>query len=1083
MPPVIPIITAVASVALGVIASVIAPEPKAISAPAPTPITPPPEQRRRPRSRTVTYRQAAVTRKLPFGEVVLSGPITFYEAQNGNSRHHMIVTLGDAPDAPWDSMPIVWLDDTPVFESDLSGTKVVSGKFANNVRIHKGLGGPDQQAKPFVVNNIGRLDSNFRGRGVAYIYVRFDWDPDLFPNGLPNVRVLARTNAPLDTRDQTRRYNPNAALALHEYCRLDQRPGLAFEAADVETAATDAAANICDEMVDARPVGHIVWKVTTSNDRLSLAVKERGAPIRLQTGDRLELAAAPGGSLPSPIAPETDYYAIVDRLVGRDEGGLTTLSVDPADFPDPPFADAIAAGAIDDRKQATLSPVVRLASTYDEALSGDAINLTSTGSGRILVVKTGEPRYTVSVVLDASEEPVNNIRQMLSAMGGHLVWSGASFRIVAGAYTSPVLSFDERDLMGPLQVRSRHSRRERYNAVQGLFRTHLTLGEETDYPSVIDSAYVAADGGRRIFADLDLPATSRPSTAVRLAKRALAAHRREKTVDFPTTQKGLRVLPAETVSVSNARRGWVNKPFLVDEVQDIEIAASDEGLPFRGARLSLVETDSTVDDFDPLSDETVKPPEIIPPGGNPLDGPPPPSAVEVVSSVATAGTRYDGSLFARIYVAWLPPADAFVTSGGHVEIQIRETGGTYRVVQTLPGSASETYIGDVEEGQAYDIRLVAINQLGVRSSPAETLGHVVGGPADPLPDITDFRISILDDVATLSWNQVVAASLDYYELRFSPLTAGVVWGQMAPLLEQVTGASVQVPAMTGTYAIKAVGFAVANAPRPTSLNAAYIVTAAGALSALNAVEQVQEDPAFAGPKDDVYLDPILGGLRLADVTDVFSHADVFAEDDIFDTGNIEMDGIYTFGGAVSLGDTYTSRVSLLIEAGGVNLISDIFVQPDIFDLSDVFFSDLASWSVVGELRVKESPSDPFGAWERLIMGDVRASDYEARLLLSSDEFGLTPIVQQARLQVDMPDRVIAAEDIAVPAVGSSISFDPAFRSLQGVAISAQDLDAGDYYEITNKGPGGFDIAFKDDAGQGVARTFDYVAKGYGRIES
>jgi hypothetical protein len=56
---------------------------------------------------------------------------------------------------------------------------------------------------------------------------------------------------------------------------------------------------------------------------------------------------------------------------------------------------------------------------------------------------------------------------------------------------------------------------------------------------------------------------------------------------------------------------------------------------------------------------------------------------------------------------------------------------------------------------------------------------------------------------------------------------------------------------------------------------------------------------------------------------------------------------------------------------------------------------------------------------------------------------------------------------------------PAFRGLAGLGISAQGLASGDWYEITGKSAAGFTIQFRNAAGDGVARSFDYVARGYG----
>jgi hypothetical protein len=41
------------------------------------------------------------------------------------------------------------------------------------------------------------------------------------------------------------------------------------------------------------------------------------------------------------------------------------------------------------------------------------------------------------------------------------------------------------------------------------------------------------------------------------------------------------------------------------------------------------------------------------------------------------------------------------------------------------------------------------------------------------------------------------------------------------------------------------------------------------------------------------------------------------------------------------------------------------------------------------------------------------------------------------------------------------------------------MATGDYAQITAKTSAGFTIQFKNSAGTGVARTMDWIAKGYG----
>ena len=51
--------------------------------------------------------------------------------------------------------------------------------------------------------------------------------------------------------------------------------------------------------------------------------------------------------------------------------------------------------------------------------------------------------------------------------------------------------------------------------------------------------------------------------------------------------------------------------------------------------------------------------------------------------------------------------------------------------------------------------------------------------------------------------------------------------------------------------------------------------------------------------------------------------------------------------------------------------------------------------------------------------------------------------------------------------------------MPAITITPHDMATGDYYAITTPAAGGFHLRFFDSAGGGVARHFDYIARGYG----
>jgi len=121
------------------------------------------------------------------------------------------------------------------------------------------------------------------------------------------------------------------------------------------------------------------------------------------------------------------------------------------------------------------------------------------------------------------------------------------------------------------------------------------------------------------------------------------------------------------------------------------------------------------------------------------------------------------------------------------------------------------------------------------------------------------------------------------------------------------------------------------------------------------------------------------------------------------------------------------------------------------------------------------------------LGEYKGRYIKIRTQLQGFVSSVTPAISALSATIDMPDRTVAQEDIAsgTASGGKAVTFSPAFKELQGLGISAQSLDQNERYVITNKSATGFTITFFQGSGTGsvVDRTFDFVAKGYGYLES
>ena len=203
------------------------------------------------RDRQVVIRSAVATRKLVYGTVPMSGPLLYAAVTGSGATRYMHLVVPVAAHEVT-SLDDVWLGEDVIANSDLDGSgNVTSGKYAGYVRIKKHLGTAGQLADADLVAEAptGEWTEDHRGRGIAYVYVRLLRNPDLFPLGVPNIKVLVCGKILYDTRTSTTAAdNNNAALVIYDYLR--DASGLNCDADEIDITLMNAAANVCDELVE-----------------------------------------------------------------------------------------------------------------------------------------------------------------------------------------------------------------------------------------------------------------------------------------------------------------------------------------------------------------------------------------------------------------------------------------------------------------------------------------------------------------------------------------------------------------------------------------------------------------------------------------------------------------------------------------------------------------------------------------------------------------------------------------------------------------------------------------------------------------
>ena len=432
-----------------------------------------------------------------------------------------------------------------------------------------------------------------------------------------------------------------------------------------------------------------------------------------------------------------------------------------------------------------------------------------------------------------------------------------------------------------------------------------------------------------------------------------------------------------------------------------------------------------------------------------------------------------------ITLSWSPVANATAYA-----ISYRYGNSNYI---NLPNTSTNSVdIRDAVDGQ-YTFKVFALNSLNSRSIPTELNATIYGKTAPPA-DVTGFTINIIGTQAHLTWNAVPDLDLSHYVIRHSRSTEGATYAKAVDLLTKVPRPAVSAiaPAMTGTYFIKAV-----DKSGYESANSTEIVALIDGIPDLNVIETIVESPTFNGVKDEVVVNEE-NYLILDTASDFDDIEGLFDDvDGDFDGGGgtTSTTGTYYFENFVDLGNVYTSRVTANIDVDRIDYVNLFDDAEGNFDQRvGLFDGDPSTYSDTNaELYVAVTDDDPNGSpvtwssWRKFFVGDYKARGLKFKAVLTTKALESTPAITQLSVTVDMPDRTTSGDDISSGAGAKVVSFTKGFKVTPALGISAQNLQQGDYYEISSKSANGFTITFKNSSGTSVDRTFDYVARGYGEL--
>lgn len=948
-------------------------------------------------SRNQNVIQPITYRTVVYGQVRVAGPKIFMDTTDGNSRLHVIIPLAGHE---VEEIGDIFINGEHV---PLNASGFAIGKYATFVRIKKHLGTSSQAADPDLVAESPFWTTAHQGLDVAYLYCRFLFNVRRFPS-IPDVTAIVKGKKIFDTRDLGTRWTRNAALIRRDYL-TNTYYGMGVPTSFINDASVTEAANIDDELVDVKQesddfvadAGTDICTRSTLN-----ALWLAGDVVQLTTTD----------TLPAGLSPATDYYIILGQFKVIPGGTDTTFL---------------------------------LATSLANALAGTAIDITDTGTGTHTVTRMQEVRYTIDGHFGMNSPHETVLKQMNTACYGKLIYSGGTWFVHSGAFRSPTVSIDEDDLRGPIQIQTLLSKQELANGVTGIFINPYDDWQPSEFPSVISSTFVAEDG-ETINRDVRLPMSVSTSAVQRIAKIDLLRTRQQMSIILPCKLSVLNTKAGDTIQLTHDRFGFSLKEFEVIEWK-FNFDETDDGLVL-GIDLTGRETSST--DYDFLTSEE----QVIDPAPN-TNLPDPftvidPTGLTLSSGSAQLYLRLDGTVMSRIRVDWTAPVDSFVTDSGKIEIQFkRSSDSEWQKAPNIRGDEVFTFIFDVEDGIAYDVRIQSVNHFRNKNDTwvTETNHTVVGKTAVPA-NVTVFSAQQNRDVVTFKWGQIADVDLSGYEIRFAK-RGSFVWATAGEVTEVTKGTLITntaLPPGDWTVGIKAVD----TSGNESATEKTFDIVVG---SSLDIVVAQTEHPRWLG-------DLVSGNFVRHDVSGRL----VPNSNSLADAAGFEIFDQFVYD-PVATAIYESVEIDLGFDADNLRVWSDTL------EALGPGETGIAATSFTLDYRDDAASYDGFEPWN---IGFLDARFILGRITMDTS-VGLG-YVEEFTLTVDIEERSERGENVTIAVAGTTINFAEAFHSIPNVQATVS-AGSGLFVIVSSITTTSFLATVFNSSGTDVGGSINWLATG------
>uniref|UniRef100_A4WS52 Uncharacterized protein n=1 Tax=Cereibacter sphaeroides (strain ATCC 17025 / ATH 2.4.3) TaxID=349102 RepID=A4WS52_CERS5 len=423
-------------------------------------------------------------------------------------------------------------------------------------------------------------------------------------------------------------------------------------------------------------------------------------------------------------------------------------------------------------------------------------------------------QYRAGLEISVEEEPADVIEELLKACSGQIVDVGGTWKVRVGGPGLPVLFITDEDVLADQDqvLEPFPGLSDTWNGVHAAYPEPDSLWEVKDAPPRYNAAFEAADGGRRLVADLRLPAVPYRAQVQQLMEGWIREERRFLRHRLVLPPEAAVLEPLDAIGWSSSRHGYAAKSFEIFEMSDDLMTLSQS--------VGLRERDAG--DYNWTASDLLPSP-IAAPGVSA----PPPITVPAFAASATVIRNASGvATRPAILMTWTGQ-EAEDARGLQWEVRVQATAETVAAGAVLAVESGRALVTEgILPETAYDVRAQLVSE---RATVWSGWISVTTPPVDYLDSALAARLAELDALAEAAADQAQDAALAAQGVRedHDALVAGFVGtltdafagvdGQIATITANVneifdgdTG-QVKASALSGYYSKAATDTAIAAA--------------------------------------------------------------------------------------------------------------------------------------------------------------------------------------------------------------------------------------------------------------------------------